>query len=302
LARWLRRSARLPVRLFVAGLAIAGAAGATPAPQTLRFARHADVVATLDLAALRTLTPSRTVRVFDPYEGREVAFEALALDAVLDAVYTPAWRSEEEILFTCSDGYQPTVPTRRFQDHAAWLAYARADAADFRIEKRESGRLQSIDVGPFYLVWENLESETLRQDAAYGWPYQVVGIELIRAADRFPEMAPPPGASDDARDGFAAFRVHCSRCHAVNGEGGRIGPELNQPVSPLDYRSADWLRSWIDDPSASVPTARMPRLNPALPDRDRTIDALIAYLDAMRTARPAAGVGEASSEANPDGS
>ena len=80
-----------------------------------------------------------TVNPDEPYEERDVVFEAFPFADVLDLVYSPSWRSEEEILFTCSDGYQPTLPVQRVVDHQAWLAFDRADAAGFTIEKFESG-------------------------------------------------------------------------------------------------------------------------------------------------------------------
>ena len=87
------------------------------------------------------------------------------------------------------------------------------------------------------------------------------------------------------RAGFTAFRVHCSRCHPVNGEGGSLGPELVGPGSPLAHRDRDWLHRWILDPAGILPTARMPALDPQLPDRARTADEILAYLEAMQHAR-----------------
>ena len=69
------------------------------------------------------------------------------------------------------------------------------------------------------------------------------------------------------------------------GEGGSIGPELNAAVNPLEYRDPDWLRTWIEEPSRIRPGTRMPPINPALPDRARTIDQILAYLGAMAAAR-----------------
>jgi mono/diheme cytochrome c family protein len=214
-----------------------------------------------------------------------VTFRALPFAKVLDAVYSPSWREEEEVLFTCRDGYQPTVPVRRILEHRAWLAYDRVGAESFGIRKRESGEHKWIDLGPFYLVWENLDDPKIRLESDYGWPYQLVGVDLIRAADRYPDLTPPEGSSREVLDGFAAFRVHCSKCHALNGEGGSIGPELNAPASPLALRDRAWLRTWIEDPSRIRPDARMPALNPDLPDREHTVDSILAYLDAMRRAR-----------------
>ncbi len=266
----------------VAGVAHGGEAA------SLRFARHGGPVATLDRAALLQIDTPRVVRVFEPYEGAEARFEALPLKAILDHVYGPSWRNEEELLFTCRDGYQPTVPVRRVLAHAAWLAVDRPGANGFTIDKRESGRRQRIDLSPAYLVWENLDDELIRDEGDYGWPYQLVGVDLVRARDRFPRMAPPTTATAEVHAGFRAFRVHCSRCHTVNGDGGQIGPELNGAAPSVLVREAGWLRRWISDPSEIAPTARMPRLNPALADRATTIEEILAYLHAMADSRPAA--------------
>jgi mono/diheme cytochrome c family protein len=263
----------------------AAVAEAAPVASELSFSRHSERVATRDLEWLRQRVEPSTVRVHEPYESREVVFAALPFDRVLDALYTPSWRNEEELLFTCSDGYQPTIPVERVRSHRAWLAFDRADQADFSIQKLESGSVRRIELGPFYLVWENLDDAQVRQEADYGWPYQVVGVDLIRSLDRFPKMTPPSDSLAAVLAGFAAFRVHCSRCHKLNGEGGSIGPELNAASSPLEYRDRDWLRSWIEDPSRIRPEARMPRLNPNLPNRARTVDEILAYLDAMAMPR-----------------
>lgn len=253
----------------------------------LSFSLHSKPVASVDIATLRRSVTPRRIRVFEPYEGREVAFDALAFDAVLDAVYGNDWRTQQELvfLFTCEDGYQPTLPVQRVLDHQAWLAFDRADEEGFSIHKLESGSQRRIDLSPFYLIWENLDDKQMRDEGDYGWPYQLVGVDLIEARERFPNTAPPKGASAAAVLGYAAFRVHCGRCHRINGAGGTIGPELNYPVSPVEYWKGEWLRKWIDDPSKIRPEARMPRLNPALPDRMQTIDNIIAYLQAMSNAK-----------------
>jgi cytochrome c2 len=273
LARWKRTSA------LALGLLLAlSASGEEPA---LAFRSYGKPVATRGIAALEKAAAAQSVRVFEPYEQREIPMRALPFDRVLDAVYGNAWRSAEELLFTCLDGYQPTVPVARVLEHHAFLAFARDDAPKFTLRKLESGRWQEIPAGPFYLVWENLSDTQVRREGDYAWPYQLTGVELIRARDHFPHMAPPADASPTVQQGFAAFRIHCSRCHTVNGDGGKIGPELNRVEAPAGRRDAKWLHDWIDDPSRLSPGTRMERLNPALANREPVIASIIAYLQAM---------------------
>jgi len=277
-------SVALAALLLAAPPAFADPAG----EPSLRFSRAGDVVAERDLAWMRGAVPGSVVTVFEPYEEREIPFDALPLAPLLDAVYGPGWREEEEILLTCSDGYAPTVPVSRVLAHHPWLAFARADQPGFTVEKRESGEVKTISLSPFYLVWENLDDATVRQEADYGWPYQLVAVDLIRARERFPKMAPPEGSPPEVMKGFAAFRIHCAKCHELNGEGGSLGPELNAASSPVESRDPAWLRAWIEDPSRIRPNARMPALNPALPDRAAVVDQILAYLGAMARARGAA--------------
>lgn len=270
-------------------LLLSGLAAAPGDARELRFKRSGTAVAERSLDELRASVAPESVRVREPYEEREVSFEALPFDRVLDQVYSPSWREQPGmlLLFTCRDGYRPTLPVQRVLSHRAWLAFDRSDEEGFSISKFESGQRRRVDLSPFYLIWDNLSDPQVRMDGDYGWPYQLVGIDLVRAQDHFQRMAPPGEAPAEVHAGFLAFQVHCSRCHQVNGQGGAIGPELNLVVSPVEYRRRDWLQRWIAAPEEMRPGTRMPALNPDLPERDETIERIIAYLEAMAAARKA---------------
>ena len=209
--------------------------------------------------------------MFEPYEQREVAFVALRFDAVLDALYGAGWRREDELLFTCRDGYQPTVPVARVLAHRAWLAFERAGAPAFAIEKLESGRVQHVSLAPFYLIWENLADAQVRAEGDYGWPYQLVGVELIRARDRFPRSRRPASASPAAQRGLPRVPHPLQPLPSVNGEGGEIGPELNaRRELPRAAATRPGCARWIDAPSRIAPdrahgAARIPRFPTATP-------------------------------------
>jgi len=249
--------------------------------QTLTFLNESRPVTSLTVEALKARIEPRSVEVFEPYERARVTFTAFPLEKVLDQAYGPSWRTREAILFTCRDGYQPTIPVRRVLDHRAFLAFARGGNAGFTIVKYEEGTRKRIELAPFYVIWENFGDPRVRNEGDYGWPYQVFQIDLISFQSRFREMAPPPDAGPEVTAGFEAFVVHCSKCHAINGRGGAVGPELNYPVNPTEYLKDGWLRKWIDDPTSMRLAPRMPPLNPDLPERPRIIDEIIAYLNAM---------------------
>jgi cytochrome c2 len=276
---WVWLSVSLSVLILVSTLG--AGADVARASEPLRFSLGGEAQASRSLEELVEIAPPSKLRVYEPYEEGPAEFNALPFNAVLDAVYGARWRDQEEVLLTCADGYQPAFPVRRLLDHKAWLAFGREDANGFSILKLESGERRRIDLSPFYLIWDNFDDAELRRQGDYGWPYQLIGVDLIRARDRFPKMTPAAGASKQVLAGFTSFRVHCTRCHAINGEGGNIGPELNVPLNPVEYREAKWLRQWIDDPSSLVATARMPALNKHLHNREQVIEDVLAYLGAI---------------------
>lgn len=246
----------------------------------LVFRDGSQLVASHGLAQVQQLGV-RDVEVFEPHQRTMMTFRAVPLPRVLDATYGRSWRDREAIMFSCLDGYEPTIPVRRVLEHSAFLAVERADHGDFTITEILNGAKRTVELGPFYVIWDNLNDPQIRAEGDYGWPYQVTRIDLVTFRSRFGEMVPSPDASQETWDGFEAFVIHCSQCHAVNGHGGRVGPELNYPANPTEYLKPGWLRKWIDDPTSMRLRPQMPPLNPTLPNREDVIDAIMAYLETI---------------------
>ena len=221
------------------------------------------------------------LEVFEPYEERTVRFSALPALPLLDELLPSSWRSADELVFECADGYRAAVPVSRFVAHQAFFATARV-GADFAIDKSVGGAVVHTALAPVYLVWENQRDELVRSEGDWGWPYQVVGVTVAEdATGRYARMAPPDDAGPSAVRGFAVFRRYCARCHAMNGEGGEVGPELNYPASVSEYLDPSWLRRWIDAPLSVRRGTPMPGLPQGIPARQEALDDVIAYLNAM---------------------
>lgn len=255
------------------------AAGPAPA-QDITFKSHGKTVRTVSVADLVKQIPPRDITLWEPHEKKEVSFKAFAADELMRKIYGDDWRREEEALFTCTDGFQPSLPVSEFKDHQGYLAFARNDDPEFSVLSPDEHK--KVPMGPLYLVWENIKDASIRRQGTIpGWPYQVATIDLIRFADRFPRMSPPPGSPASARHGFLVFRRYCVSCHTVNGDGGGKGVELNYPASPTEYWKETWLKKWITDPRSIRYDAQMHAFDRSSPAWEKDRDDVIAYLKAM---------------------
>jgi hypothetical protein len=61
-----------------------------------------------------------------------------------------------------------------------------------------------VPLGPFYLIWENIDDQQMRAEGDYAWPYQLAGVDLIRVSD-------PLSEARAARELVAARAARISR-------------------------------------------------------------------------------------------
>lgn len=248
------------------------------ASDSIVFKRHGKPVATLEGDAIRNYHPS-VIEVDDPAALEKIRYEAVPFRSLLSRVYGHSWKKEEEILFTCSDGFQPSIPVKTILEYTPALAFRR-EGADFEILNRAHGK-EDVKLGPYYLIWDNLNEPKVKTEGGEIWPYQLTTIDIIRFEDRFPRLTPPKGAGASAKRGFLVFRKNCMSCHTMNGEGGTRGVELNYPVNVTRYFKTAWLERWIDDPRSVRFSTTMPAISKDLPKRKRKIADVIEYLKAM---------------------
>jgi mono/diheme cytochrome c family protein len=262
----------MPICRFVPPLLLFAAVLTACRPQKHLEIADASGKKSVALSELRRRAGDREVMVDDHYLKRRVSYRALPLAALLRA-WAPA-ASYDEILFHCADGYEARASRADLEQgrlDSFYLAYGEGGER-FR-SMIEQGK-ERISPEPFYAV-----STDPNGYATLSWPYEVIGVEFIRFAEKYPGLLPDPVAQNRvARAGFDLFRKECLRCHSLNLRGGEIGPELNVPRNITEYRDEAYLRDFIRNASAFRARSKMP---PFTALSDEQLQALIAYLRAM---------------------
>jgi mono/diheme cytochrome c family protein len=254
---------------------LAGWAPARADDTVLRFERDGALVKSLSRDELTAACAPTRVSVRDPYYERATEYLACPLAKVLELGFGAPAESlrGESFFFRARDGYVKPASGERVLEPGGQVAFGEAERGigSFQpIDRRQ------LDPGPYYVVWSGPGQDDPHR---YPWPYQLAAIEIAAFETRYPHTLPKGApAGSPAWTGFAVFRAECVACHAINGEGGTIGPELNVPKSIVEYRPVAQIKAFIRDPSqfryTSMPAN--PHLTPA------QLDGLVAYFSAMR--------------------
>ncbi len=223
------------------------------------------------------------VTVVEPHQPNQshqthVTYLAVQANQVLDHLFGNDWQSlDDDVVFSATDGYQFAGNFERFVRYKAYLAYARADGNPFTIVNNDG---QTIELGPYYLIWDNIDDASLVRQGAYGWPYQVTQVDLRPVSAYAPLL--PENASRQARDGFTLFKEFCLNCHQIANIGGQKLPtDLRQSLCSLKDSE---LRALIDNPGDALRKGGMPPLDVQLQGEGRrqTLDLIMAYLRALQ--------------------
>ncbi|MFO1478913.1 MAG: cytochrome c [Turneriella sp.] len=241
-------------------------------PQKRLEIAHAQGKKQVSLSELRQRVSDREVEVDDHYLQRRTSYRALPLAPLLRA-WAPAG-PYDEVLFHCADGYEARASRADLEQgrlDSFFLAYGEGGER-FR-SMIQQGKSQ-VSPEPFYAV-----STDPKGYATLSWPYEIVGVEFIRFADKYPGLLPDAVAQNAVtRAGFDLFRKECLRCHSLNLMGGEIGPELNVPRNITEYRDDAYLRAFIRNASAFRARSKMP---PFAQLTDAELGKVIGYLKVM---------------------
>jgi mono/diheme cytochrome c family protein len=244
----------------------------------LRFVRDGAEVGRTDLPALRRACKAVTITLDDPYYGRRKSFRAFALKDVLALGFREPVSAlrREEFSLQALDGYLKPASGERLVEDGGYVAFADAELTKGETPAWEPIDRKQVDPAPYYMVWSKPGQV---DDEGYPWPYQLAAIEIVSFEKKFPLALPTSArAESPAWRGFRVFRTQCISCHSINGQGGRIGPDLNVPQSIVEYRPVDQIKAYIRNPE-TFRYSSMPA-HPGLGDAD--LDDLVAYFETMK--------------------
>ena len=247
----------------------------------LHFARDGKVVGQTDLDTLRAHCGVERVRVDDPYYRGLKQFLACPLGPILVEGFalSAAVLAERDFFLHALDGYVKPAAGVQLMAEGGYLAFADAERTDAGADPFmpvwEPIDRKQVDPGPYYMVWANVE----RAEAeAWPWPYQLARIEIASVERQYPRTVPAGVAPDSAAsEGYALFGKQCISCHAMNGQGGRVGPDLNVPRSIVEYRPRDQIVAFIRNPELFRYSSMPPHLHLS----DSQLDAIVAYFKVM---------------------
>ncbi len=209
---------------------------------TLMFSESDQNEQTFTLSVLKDKLATHQITIYDPHYEAEKAYDAFLLNDVMVLAYGKDWRNKPytDVKFTALDGYQAVSTFDKISIAGGYIVY-KAAAGWQPIGHHKA------NPGPFYMVWKG-EMQTPEQ--AFPWPYQLASVNMLQFKDQYPLVYPEGVESvSTVYQGFEIFKDRCIKCHSMDQQGGKLGPDLNAPMSVVSYRSKDMLRKFIKQPS-----------------------------------------------------
>lgn len=264
--------------LLIILVVFSSSVAATP---TLTLRKNEQIIKNLGINELMQSKKGVTSLVVDnPTDSKIKTYQGILLSVLLEQFFGSDWKQFDAVKFIAQDGYQVIIPTANITAHTGMIATGEKGQTGFSQLQRKNA--ESIDPGPFFLVWENINDTGARQDHWLSWPWQLTSMELTSLVREYPHSAPPADNTDEqVNQGFLAFRQHCMKCHAINGDGGDVGPELNYPVNVTEYWQEKWLERFIANPQSIRANSKMIPFYRDINNRQALIESIMAYLKAM---------------------
>lgn len=178
------------------------------------------------------------------YPGKKLKVDAVPIKALLDETQLG---KDQIVMFNCLDGFAgPLEKSLLVADEPGQSKAYLAIEPDSKWPPLPKNADQTA--GPFYLVWANPEFSEIPPEH---WPYQLIGFRFEHDLKSvFPKIVPESGGKL-VDSGFLVYKRRCMSCHTINHQGtSQMGPDLNQPMNPVDYFKEDALRKFLRKPSS----------------------------------------------------
>jgi mono/diheme cytochrome c family protein len=238
--------------------------------QSLRIADR-QTTKTVTAAALLADPATRPVTIDDPVYRRSMTYRAIPVSTLMKGLTVAP---DDYVQLIATDQFSIGVPARLVLGPKALVAIE--DPAQPWPAMPKGGGTAA----PFYVIWQDA---TRGEISSEYWAYKLAALQVTDSPyKRWPVLAVGDDvpATDPIRRGLDRYVALCIACHRFKGAGeGEQGPDLGQPMNPVDYFQPDALRQLVRDPAKvrTWPDRKMPGFDPqTLSDRD--IDAIVAWL------------------------
>lgn len=222
----------------------------------------------LDNPALRTIAVAS-----DPVFKRGMTYRAIP---VVELLRNAGLGADDYVQARAGDNFSVAIPAALLLDGDSFVAIE--DSARPWPALRKG--TDTYSAGPFYLVWTGRKGQTVSSEY---WVYNLSALARVDSpARRWPQLAvgPEVPAGDTVRLGLDRFVAVCLACHKFRGAGeGTQGPDLGQPMNPVDYFRPGVLRMLLRDPDSvrTWPDRKMPAFTPDMLS-DADLDGIVAWL------------------------
>jgi cytochrome c2 len=225
----------------------------------------------LDLQAKNKLGKDTVVTIAnDPVYHKEKKYKAVNASLLIqnEIDLTKMDPKNTKIVFECKDGYKPEMPLELFLNANPYLAFQDVEAPKGAKWEAIIKNGNEMNAEPFYIVYTSVSEK----DSRYKWPYNLVKIYLEPLNKSTLELYPLKNRKLET--GYTLFKNQCLTCHAINGIGGTMGPELNYPKSVTEYWKENELVDYIVNPASFRSKVKMPTLGISKQQSQEIVDYL----------------------------
>lgn len=218
------------------------------------------------------------------YLGTKLNLIVLKLCDILKPLYV----GENNVIeLISSDNFVALIPAKTIMqctDKTA-IAYVAIETEEhpwpqLKYNNPDKNSPQHGTAGPFMIVWTNPEKSSISNEY---WAWKLIEINVLSNLNKNNYLAAPLSEDKRILNGYKAYTSNCLGCHTMNHIGkGKIGPDLNLPVSAVERFDETTLKKLVRNPQSvrSKHNDRMSGISEkVLSNQD--LDDLVLYLHYM---------------------